>query len=136
MSHVIRQINFLNAISYSTKKPQILLNATKYSGLRLTFQVQNHNGHMGARKFWHEYLPTLKFYNPNLKFDVIRISNPDKRKRDIPCTLEILGKEDQVLGSIDMRNKQYDEIMDQLSESIDHTTVPEQDLVKVQYKAT
>ncbi|QLL31485.1 hypothetical protein HG536_0B03480 [Torulaspora globosa] len=131
MSSVAKQLKFLNKISSTTKQAQILLDATKYSGVKLTFQVENHHGHMGARKFWREYLPTLQFYNPNFRIDVIRIKNENTKFAGVPCTLEIVSNEDKVIKHIDMRNKTDDIIMKEFLEKVEHEPVPEESLVKV-----
>ncbi|CCF59080.1 hypothetical protein KAFR_0G00470 [Kazachstania africana CBS 2517] len=130
MSKILRQINFLNKISYVTKKPQIFINTEKYNAIRLTFQVLNHGGHMGARQFWRKYLPTLQFYNPNFRIDLVRIKNEEK-KNEVPCVMEIIGKDNSVVETIDMKDRQYDSIMDELLEKLDHNVVPEDKLVKV-----
>ncbi|EDO19003.1 hypothetical protein Kpol_2002p74 [Vanderwaltozyma polyspora DSM 70294] len=126
-----KQISFLNKISFKTKKPQILIDSAKYSGLRLTFQYQNHNGHMGARKFWHEYLPTLKFYNPALQVDVLRVRNNDKSNVRVPCKLEVISKDGEVLKTINMKNQKHTSIMDRLLEEVEHKPVPTKDLIEI-----
>ncbi|CEP64446.1 mitochondrial 54S ribosomal protein mL61 LALA0_S11e04280g [Lachancea lanzarotensis] len=131
MSRVARQLKFFNKISSTTLESQIILNAEKYSGLNLTFQCQNHNGHMGARKFWREFMPTLQFYNPQLHFQVTRVKNDDKKNASVPCVLEILDREGQSVGSLDMRNKQGAEIMQSLLAEVDHVKVAEEDIVKL-----
>ena len=130
MSKVAQQLKFLNKISATTRLPQILVDPKKYSGLRLTFQTKNHNGHMGARVFWHNYLPTLQFYNPRMKFDVIRIKNEDKQK-SVPCKLEILSHEGSVVETIDMRNKIHEDIMKDLLDKIEHVPLPENEIIRV-----
>ncbi|SMN19339.1 similar to Saccharomyces cerevisiae YKL167C MRP49 Mitochondrial ribosomal protein of the large subunit, not essential for mitochondrial translation [Maudiozyma saulgeensis] len=130
MSKIVRQKNFLNAISYTTKKPQVLINGSKYQGIRLTFQVENHSGHMGPRMLWRKYLPTLQFYNPNLKIDIIRIYNKNKAE-NIPCILEVLDKGGNTVETIDMKNKMYDSIMDEFLNKVDHKIIPEEELVHV-----
>ena len=89
---------------------------------------------MGARSLWKKYLPTLQFYNPDFKIDVVRIKNPDKKKKDIPCTLDIIANDGKVIDTLDMRNKMYDDIMDQLLEKIDHNVIPEENLIKIEPK--
>ncbi|QLQ78999.1 hypothetical protein HG537_0B03460 [Torulaspora globosa] len=131
MSSVAKQLKFLNKISSTTKQAQILLDAAKYSGIKLTFQVENHHGHMGARKFWHEYLPTLQFYNPNFKINVIRIKNENKKFQGVPCILEILSNDNNVINSIDMQNKTDDTIMNEFLKKIEHKPVPEESLIKI-----
>ena len=130
MSKVSKQLEFLNRISYTTTKPLVKINPAKCSGIRLTFQAKNFNGHMGPRALWRKYLPTLQFYNPWLKIDIIRVKNEDK-KVDIPCTLDILGKDGEVVDTIDMKNKMYDKIFDELLGKVEHEPVPETELVKI-----
>lgn len=130
MSSVAKQLSFLNKISYTTKKAQVFIKNEKIAGLKLIFQLHNHNGHMGARKFWHTYLPTIQFYNPHLKIDLIRIKNEQKGV-EVPCKIEILNKESSVLETINMQHKNDTEIMDELLTKLDHETIPETELVKV-----
>lgn len=130
MSKIVRQKNFLNAISYTTKKPQVLIDASKYSGIRLTFQTKNNGGHMGPRQLWRKYLPTLQFYNPNLQVDIIRINNTS-RTETVPCILEIIDKQGKTVDSIDMKNRMYDDIMDEFLTKVEHKPVPEEELVQV-----
>lgn len=131
MSRVVKQLKFLNRISFATKKPQVVADPEKYAALNLTFQWQNHNGHMGARKFWREFLPTLQFYNPDLKIQVTRIKNDNNKDASVPCTLEIVSKDGSVVDQLDMKNKDQNAIMDELLSKLEHTRVPERDLVKV-----
>ncbi|SCV01708.1 LAMI_0G13234g1_1 [Lachancea mirantina] len=130
MSRVVRQLKFLNKISSTTIKPQILLNPESYGALNLTFQWQNHNGHMGARKFWHEYLPTLQFYNPELKINISRVKN-DKKDVMVPCKLEILSPTGSVVETLDMRDKDKESIMDELLAKVNHERVSSKEIVKV-----
>lgn len=128
-SRVIRQLSILDKLTLNTKKPQIIINPTKYISLKLTFQLQNHNGHMGARKFWREYLPTLKFYNPNFDMNVTRIKNENKLVQ-VPCILEILNKEGKPVETIDMKNKRSEDIMDEFLRKVDHEIIPEDELIR------
>lgn len=130
-SSIAKQVKFLNKISSTTIKPQILVDTEKYLGLKLTFQYQNHNGNMGARKFWQTYMPTLKFYNPELAIDVIRIKNENKKDVSVPCVLEILSKEGKTIEAIDMRYKNDETIMDELLKKLEHTPVPKEDIITV-----
>lgn len=130
MSKVVRQKNFLNAISFTTKKPQILINPSKYQGIRLTFQMQNHGGHMGPRMLWRKYLPTLQFYNPSFKIDVVRVNN-EKKTVNVPCTMEIIDNTGKTIDTIDMKNKMYDNIMDEFLSKVEHKPIPEDELIQV-----
>ncbi|KAK5779573.1 mitochondrial 54S ribosomal protein mL61 MRP49 PWA37_002749 [Arxiozyma heterogenica] len=128
-SRVVKQLSILDKLTFTTKKPQIIINPTKYQSLKLTFQVQNHNGHMGARKFWREYLPTLKFYNPNFDMNVTRIKNDDKLVQ-VPCVLEILDEQGKSLETINMKNKRSEDIMDEFLSKIDYEVISEDKLIK------
>lgn len=130
MSKVVKQTKFLNKISFTTKKPQILIDTSRYSSIKLTFQAKNHNGHMGARMFWRNCLPTLQFYNPSFKFDVIRIKN-DKKSIEVPCKLEVFTSDGKVAETIDMQNRMYDSIMDEVLQRVEHKSVPEDQLIKI-----
>lgn len=127
-SRVVKQLSVLEKLTLTTKKPQIIINPTKYHSLKLTFQAQNYNGHMGARKFWHEYLPTLKFYNPKFNMNLTRVKN-ENRAVEVPCILELLDKEGKPLETIDMRNKMSEDIMDEFLKKIDHEIIPEDKLI-------
>ncbi|AAS52569.1 AEL116Cp [Eremothecium gossypii ATCC 10895] len=129
MSNVKKQLAFLNRIC-GTAKPQVLVDTTKVSGLKLTFQAQSHNGHMGARKLWREHLPTLQFYNPGLDIQVHRVANSDK-KQPVPCVLEVLGHDGNVLHRLDMAHKHSDTIIDELLSTVEHTPVPAEQQVRV-----
>lgn len=85
---------------------------------------------MGARKFWHEYLPTLQFYNPSLSINVSRVKNENK-KVDVPCILEVIGPDAKVVEQVSMKNKTDTQIMDELLEKLEHTKVPEEQIVKL-----
>ncbi|EPX70837.1 ribosomal protein Mrp49 [Schizosaccharomyces octosporus yFS286] len=38
--------------------------------VRVQYSLNNKNGHMGAKKFVKEYLPSLKYHNEHIKFNV------------------------------------------------------------------
>ncbi|CAH02243.1 mitochondrial 54S ribosomal protein mL61 [Kluyveromyces lactis] len=130
MSGIVKQQKFLNKISATTVKPQIILDVSKYSALNVKFQYQNFNGHMGARKFWHEFLPSLQFYNPALPINVTRIRNDDK-KVDVPCILEAIGSDGKVVAEVSMKHKHSSEIMDEVLQKLEHKRVPQEEIIKV-----
>ncbi|SJM84707.1 related to 54S ribosomal protein MRP49, mitochondrial [Zygosaccharomyces bailii] len=130
MPSIPKQINFLNRISFTTPQAQLRLDPA-YSSLKLVFQYENHNGQMGARKFCSQYLPTLKFYNPRLQVDVIRIRNPNYRDSSVPCTLEALGVDGKVLHTLEMKNKHSDDIVRELGQLLSCENVPQDQIVQV-----
>lgn len=124
----LKQFKLWNKVTFNTKETQIILDHTKYSSLRLLFQRQNFNGHMGARKFWQQYLPTLQFYNPGFKIDIVRLDNDDKNKQ-VPCSLEMFDLYGKSKVSIDMQNKKSDAIMNEFLDKVDFERVPDNNLV-------
>lgn len=131
MPSVPKQLNFLNRISINTPKAQIRLDPSRYSALKLVFQYENHNGQMGARKFWNQYLPTLKFYNPELQMDVVRIRNSNYKDNSTPCYLQTLDRDDKTAETLEMKNKHSDAILDELNELIQYEKVPSDQLIEL-----
>lgn len=130
MPSIPKQINFLNRISFTTPQAQLRLDPA-YTTLKLVFQYENHNGQMGARKFSSQFLPTLKFYNPHVQVDVIRIRNPNYRDSSVPCTLQALGADGKVLHSLDMKNRHSENIIEELGKLLSCEKVPQDQLVQV-----
>lgn len=131
MPSIPKQLNFLNRISFNTPKANIRLDPSRYSGLRLVFQYQNHNGQMGARKFWNQYLPTMKFYNPDLNIDVVRIRNSNYKDSTTPCYLEALDRDGSVINTLQMKNKHSDAIMDEFNKTFESEKIPEDQLIQM-----
>ncbi|EGX93165.1 50S ribosomal protein Mrp49 [Cordyceps militaris CM01] len=48
------------------------------SQIHMDFAMRTHNGHMGAKKFWREYLPRLKYNNPAVPMIVNRHGQNDQ----------------------------------------------------------
>ncbi|TQV97646.1 hypothetical protein V2A60_006614 [Cordyceps javanica] len=48
------------------------------SQIHMDFAMRTQNGHMGAKKFWREYLPRLKYNNPAVPMIVNRHSQNDQ----------------------------------------------------------
>ncbi|KAJ3497784.1 hypothetical protein NLG97_g1639 [Lecanicillium saksenae] len=48
------------------------------SQIHMDFAMRTHNGHMGAKKFWREYLPRLKYNNPAVSMIVNRHSQNEQ----------------------------------------------------------
>lgn len=131
MPNIPKQLNFLNRISFNTPKAHIRLDPSRYSGLKLVFQYENHNGQMGARKFWNQYLPTLKFYNPELQMDVVRIRNSNQKDGTTPCYLEALDRDGRVIDTLQMKNKHSDAIMDEFNQLFQREQIPEDELIQL-----
>lgn len=86
---------------------------------------------MGARKFWNQYLPTMKFYNPDLQMDVIRIRNSNLKDDTTPCYLQALDKEGKVIDTLQMKNKHSDTIMDEFNQLFQREQIPEDQLIQL-----
>ncbi|AET41390.1 mitochondrial 54S ribosomal protein mL61 Ecym_8096 [Eremothecium cymbalariae DBVPG len=127
---MLKQLKLCNKISATTLESQILLDPSKFNVVRLTFQVSSANGHMGARKFWQTYLPTLKFYNPTLNIQVNRINNTNKNTK-VPCILEIVKANGEVTETIEMSGKRSEDIMNEFLKVVDHEKVPSEQIVKL-----
>ncbi|KAM0741183.1 hypothetical protein ACQRIT_004040 [Beauveria bassiana] len=51
---------------------------SEVSCIHMDFALRTHNGHMGAKKFWREYLPRLKYNNPAVPMIVNRHGQNDQ----------------------------------------------------------
>lgn len=45
--------------------------------IHMDFAIKFNNGHIGARKFWRNYLPRLKYHNPAISMTVNRTKDQD-----------------------------------------------------------
>ncbi|EMR08891.1 hypothetical protein PNEG_02674 [Pneumocystis murina B123] len=52
-------------------------------GLTLFMAFKNKDGHMGPRKFWKDYLPSIQFHNPYLHIQVCRSHKEKEAKLKI-----------------------------------------------------
>ncbi|KAK9457664.1 hypothetical protein V1511DRAFT_476700 [Dipodascopsis uninucleata] len=107
-----KQVIFLSKIS--TGKAAVTL-PTSITNLKLQFKTLNKYGHMGARKFWRDHLPTLQFHNPSLKIEVFRTKIENKSEeahKNEPAILSFtIGDKVQ---DIDIKNMHSDEILERL----------------------
>ena len=71
---------------YLTNRPQLLnirvgpgaaILPKNVSRLHLDFAVKDNNGHVGARKFWRNALPRLKYHNPAVSMTIHRSTNQE-----------------------------------------------------------
>ncbi|KAI5800037.1 hypothetical protein EDC01DRAFT_613014, partial [Geopyxis carbonaria] len=67
-------------------------------------------GHMGPRKFWRQFMPRLKYHNPDVHMDVIRT-----QLKGGPATLTISFEGDRK-EVIDVQHKHENDIVKQLLE--------------------
>ncbi|WEW60649.1 hypothetical protein PRK78_006136 [Emydomyces testavorans] len=94
--------------------------------LHLTYARKIYEGHMGARKFWRECLPRLKYYNPAIAMSVkqtddnagpailtLYFANKDGAGKAIPSTTDEFAPiptESEVIKDIDVKGKSLEEI--------------------------
>lgn len=143
-TRIARQLARINNIS--NNPPAALKLSKNLSSVNLTFKFKNNGGHMGIRKFWQLYLPTIKFYNPSLIVNVTRISLVEKDSKldkasmykiendlklieKCPANL-ILNFNDGSSKTLDCKNKHSDDILNEFKSSVDHEPVSEEQTVK------
>ncbi|CCH60379.1 hypothetical protein TBLA_0C05820 [Henningerozyma blattae CBS 6284] len=150
-SSVIKQLKALNQISYTTKEALVYLKPDKIKSINLFFNFKNEDGHMGARKFWRNYIPTIQFYNPTLLVNVTRthppviLSKKSKIKKVLPenmkfvseqdlnrCSLEVKDHNDKTINKIEMKSKHSTDILKEFLEQVEHEKIPEADLIKLE----
>lgn len=73
-TRLAKQFALINQISFPSNRSAAVKFSPQLAKVELIFKKKNYGGHMGLRKFWQTYLPTLKFYNEELQFSVKRIS--------------------------------------------------------------
>jgi len=101
--------------------------------LTLAFNYKSNDGHLGARKFWRECLPRLKYHNPDVDMEVVRRMLDSSRKEGndggeavdgststsnskeaTPATLSIFYDKDTTPQTLDVRYKYPEDIMSEL----------------------
>ncbi|KAK9479293.1 hypothetical protein V1514DRAFT_328975 [Lipomyces japonicus] len=75
------------------------------TGIRLSFKYLNKFGHMGARKFWREYLPQIRFHNPSLAIEVSREHATTIEEHQKAPALLTVDYADQPSLTLDIKNK-------------------------------
>ncbi|KAL1887339.1 hypothetical protein Sste5346_010278 [Sporothrix stenoceras] len=72
MVGVIRRMNKLNALLNIRNGPGAVILPKEVTRIHLEFASRWNDGQYGPRKFWHNYLPRLKFWNPAIPMIVNR----------------------------------------------------------------
>ncbi|BFZ53869.1 54S ribosomal protein, mitochondrial [Savitreella phatthalungensis] len=101
------------------KGPASVSLPAEFTQLRLSFAQRNAGGHMGARKFAQQSLPSIKFHNPSLQMDVSRVprSTEDPQNANIAASLQLFkGSEPQPVIDLDVRGLHSDDILAKLIE--------------------
>ncbi|KAK9448015.1 mitochondrial 54S ribosomal protein mL61 [Limtongia smithiae] len=106
-------------ILYQTKRLEsialgraALILPTAVTNIKLSFKTKNSFGHMGARKFWRECLPSIQFHNPHALIEVIRAPEPESRDAQEAVPAELLVEfGDRPPLALDIKNMHSDEIL-------------------------
>ncbi|KAK2591196.1 hypothetical protein QQS21_011104 [Conoideocrella luteorostrata] len=103
--------------------------------IHMDFAIRMSDGHMGARKFWREYLPRLKYHNPSIPMIINRHDNNQSNplltiylrtksttSNDAPSTQPASSRtnlskaqppaSDEKTVTIDMKNKHSSDILE------------------------
>lgn len=105
---------------------------TSVKSLDLVFKDDNKHGHMGAKKFWRNNLPTIQFHNPSLPITVTRVhASTDEESLKCPAQLTV-SLENGETHKIDMKHRFYNDIMAELKEVTGAEPVPELEIPVLQ----
>ncbi|KAL2259420.1 hypothetical protein VTK26DRAFT_6913 [Humicola hyalothermophila] len=88
MVGVIRRMNRLRTLVNIRVGPGAAVLPKDVTRLHLEFGLQTYDGHVGPKKFWRDYLPRLKYWNPAVPMVVNRVP-----VKDGPATLTLYFRE-------------------------------------------
>jgi large subunit ribosomal protein MRP49 len=124
-SRTLKQAAHLDLISNYKNSAYKLDNVSK---LQIIFKKHNAYGHMGMRQFWKFNLKTLTFHNPELPIEVQRIECATKEEQlKCPSVIKVILK-DGTISTIDGKDKQSDDIMNELIKLTNAEKVPEESI--------
>ncbi|KAK7207483.1 hypothetical protein BZA70DRAFT_271430 [Myxozyma melibiosi] len=113
-SRITRQIAHLKKIALGKAAVEV----PKMTSLSLEFKIRNSHGHMGARKFWKEHLPSLQFHNPEVPMTVKLIPEPASEKEAMRAPSVLRAEfSNRAPVVIDMKNRQSEEILAEFIEA-------------------
>lgn len=102
--------------------------------LELVFKNHTAYGHMGARKFWRNNLPTVNFHNPDMGIEVKRVQCETKEQQhQCPSVLKVHFKDGNV-KEIDCKDRQHADIMTELVDVAKGVAVPDEQIPKFEYE--
>ncbi|KAL5118932.1 hypothetical protein ACEQ8H_003061 [Pleosporales sp. CAS-2024a] len=89
----------------------------------MEFNTEINGGHRGARKFWRNMLPRLKFRNPAIPMQISRHNDPDG-----PSLLHIYTRVPDTSAptpthTLEMRNLNEEEILEALVKTVGGTAI-------------
>ncbi|KAF9698529.1 hypothetical protein EKO04_003430 [Ascochyta lentis] len=77
MVNIIARARKLQQLLWIRCGPGALVLPKEVSKISMEFNTKLYGGHRGARKFWREMLPRLKFRNPSISMQVSRHNSPE-----------------------------------------------------------
>lgn len=125
-SRILRQVARLNKISGT---PDVAYKFDpKYTKMELLLpQARNHKDSMGLRQFWKHNLPTLKFHNDDIAFQVkkIQTESPEELAK---CPTKLIVYENNEKVEIPCHNAESSEILSKLVQITNASSVPEEEI--------
>ncbi|KAF2711984.1 hypothetical protein K504DRAFT_464089 [Pleomassaria siparia CBS 279.74] len=84
MVHIVKRMRKLRELLWIRVGPGAIIFPKEVSRIRMEFNEKIAGGHRGARKFWRDMLPRIKYRNPSVPMEVAR-----HKDKDGPSILEI-----------------------------------------------
>ncbi|KAF2800500.1 hypothetical protein K505DRAFT_320398 [Melanomma pulvis-pyrius CBS 109.77] len=72
MVHIVKRMRKLRELLWIRVGPGAIIFPKEVSKIRMEFSANIEGGHRGARKFWREMLPRIKYRNPALPIEISR----------------------------------------------------------------
>ncbi|KAH6618898.1 hypothetical protein C7974DRAFT_416237 [Boeremia exigua] len=77
MVNIISRARKLQKLLWIRNGPGAVVLPKEVSKISLELNTKIHGGHWGARKFWRNMLPRIKYYNPSIPVEVKRHNSPE-----------------------------------------------------------
>ncbi|KAF1851967.1 uncharacterized protein K460DRAFT_362738 [Cucurbitaria berberidis CBS 394.84] len=77
MVHILKRMRKLHELLWIRCGPGALILPKEVSKISMEFSAKLYGGHRGARKFWREMLPRIKYRNPSIPIEITRHNDPD-----------------------------------------------------------
>ncbi|KAH8710080.1 CI-B8 domain-containing protein [Phaeosphaeriaceae sp. PMI808] len=126
MVNIISRMRKLHELLWIRCGPGALILPKEVSKISMEFNTKLYGGHRGARKFWREMLPRIKYRNPSIPIAIERHSEPTG-----PSLLHIYthassspAAADQApTHTIDIRDQEEAQILDALVKAVGATPI-------------
>lgn len=132
-SPILKQIYRLNLISGTQKTAYRLGPDVKKIELFL-ISKNTYGPTAGLKRFWRDYLPSLKYHNDDVNFVVTRVR--PETKEDIvkvPSKIVVYDANNKETTTIDCLGKHASNIFRKLKQATNATPVPESELETIKY---